>query len=277
MESKFSKLSANKTIHFMESGTGPLVLGISGFGCDHYNFEELHKDLSKNFTLITPDNRGMGQSFKAKESYNLEEVAKDALELMDSLGHKEFHLIGISMGGFVSQLLTLLAPQRVKSLTLLCTTSGGKPFLPLPKMSEEALRKFDTLTEPQKSELAIEQIVHPSLKELNPGRFDQIVRLRRNHPAQIEQSIYQKYAVDKFLAEACPIHEIKCPTFILTGEEDRFVPPYNATILAKNIKGAIIKVIEQTDHLFFLEKPRLVGSLINDFLKSLEMRKENRI
>lgn len=270
METKFVTLNPDsRKISYVISGKGPVVLGISGFGCDHYNFEELHKDLSKEFTLITPDNRGMGESFKPEGQYELEDIATDTLQLMDSLGINEFHLIGISMGGFVSQLLTLMAPTRVKSLTLLCTTSGGERFISLPKMSEEGLRKFHEVAEPERSTLAIGQIVHPSLALTDPERFAAIAKLRRDHPADIEQIIFQKHAVDRFLAKDLPLNEIACPTLVLTGAQDRFVSPENARILSEHIKEANLYSVSGSDHLFFLERPREVGELILPFLKGL--------
>lgn len=127
------------------------VLCLSGFGCSHYNFIELEKDLGDNYPMVLVDNRGLGLSSAVDQDYLLEDVVADAIEVMDQLEIQKFHLMGISMGGFLSQLLTLKYPERVLSLTLMCTTSGGEGYVPIPEMTEEMLKGFYALPEPKKT------------------------------------------------------------------------------------------------------------------------------
>lgn len=246
------------------------VLCLSGFGCSHYNFIELEKDLGHEYPMVLIDNRGLGQSSPVSEDYTLEEVVADALEVMDQLGIKKFHLMGISMGGFLSQILILNHPERVLSLTLMCTTSGGEGYVPMPVMTEEMLHGFYALPEPKKTEMAVEATAHPSIKEKAFGRFQAIVELRRSHPADVEQVIKQKRAVDKFLEKTLPLETITAPTLVLTGDADRFVSPENGKRIHQKINNSQFVSIEETDHLFFLEKPRQVGAAVKAFLESLD-------
>ena len=245
------------------------LLCLSGFGCSHYNFIELAKDLGEDYQMVLIDNRGMGASADSRSDYSLETIADDALEVMDQMGIDDFHLAGISMGGFIAQLLTLKNPERVRSLSLLCTTSGGEHFVPLPKLTEEGLIQFYQLSEPRRTEIAIEATVYPALKESNFGRFSSICKLRRDHPVRVDQVLRQKRAVDKFLDQELALSEIKCPTFILTGDSDRFVSPVNAKKLHAKIQGSQLFTIEKTDHLFFLERPRRVAEILGSCLHEL--------
>lgn len=247
-------------------GAGLPLLCISGFGCSHYNFEFLYPHLQDQFEVIMIDNRGMGESFDPTSEYELSDIAQDAVDVMTFLGHDKFHLVGISMGGFVSQLLTIKYPQKVLSLQLLCTTSGGDDFIPLPKMDEEMLTRFQDIPEPKRTEVAIAATVHPTLPTQNQNLFNQIIELRRSHPARLEQLLKQKRAVDRFLAQPIPLYEMKVPTLVLTGAEDRFVNPANALRLREKIAGSRLGVVPDTDHLFFLENSAMTTEMMKSFL-----------
>lgn len=270
-------LRSGATIHallsqaFEAPTTQTPVLCLSGFGCSHYNFIELEKDLGSDYPMVLIDNRGLGLSSPVNEDYLLEDVVADALEVMEQLNVEKFHLMGISMGGFLSQILTLNHPEKVISLTLMCTTSGGEGYVPMPEMTEEMLKGFYALPEPRRTEMAVEATVHPSIKEKAFGRFQSIVELRRSHPAEVEQVLKQKRAVDKFLQKALPLENITVPTLVMTGDADRFVSPENGRRIHQKIKNSQFVSIEETDHLFFLEKPRQVGEAVKTFLKSLEL------
>ncbi len=243
------------------------VLCLSGFGCSHYNFDEIEKALGRDYPMVLVDNKGMGKSSGATSEYELREVAMEALEVMDQLEVPKFHLMGISMGGFLSQIIALDNPERLASLSLMCTTSGGDEFIPLPPMPAEQLKAFYALEEPKRTELAVAATVYPSLPQTNPELFQKICSLRRSHPVDVEQVLFQKKAVDQWLAQKWPIEKIKTPTLILSGAEDRFVNPENAKRLQSKISGALLEFVPESDHLFFLEKPEIVAGHLKKFLK----------
>jgi len=61
---------------------------------------------------------------------------------------------------------------------------------------------------------------------------------------------------------------IRCPTLVMSGADDRFVDARNAQILAEKIDDARVVIVPETDHLFFLEKPRRVAEEIARFLEA---------
>lgn len=75
----------------------------------------------KRLKILTFDNRGVGSSTSPIGPYNM---AEDILALLDHIGWQQTHVIGYSMGGMISLELAHMAPNRVKSLSLLCTTRG---------------------------------------------------------------------------------------------------------------------------------------------------------
>ncbi|GIL91824.1 hypothetical protein Vretifemale_19411 [Volvox reticuliferus] len=93
----------------------------------------LRGDKVADLEVTVFDNRGIGHSScpSSKIHYTTDIMAADALALMDHLGWRKAHVVGHSMGAMIASRLTLLAPGRVASLTLISTTGGGREAIPL--------------------------------------------------------------------------------------------------------------------------------------------------
>lgn len=251
---------------FYVEGSGPFLLGISGFGCTHYNFIDLLPELKKHFTVVLIDNRGMGKSDSTKSDYLMKDLALDALAVMDYLKADKFYLAGISMGGFVAQEMMRIGGDRVERLALLCTTSGPPTFHHPVKLSEEQLRQFNMWDPKLQAETITLATVHPTLKKKNPDRLQRIINLRLEHAVDLEEKIRQNRAACTFIDTPFDLSIIKCPTYITAGQEDRFLSPTFPGLFRSVITHAIVELIPETDHYFFLEKPELVSEkLINFF------------
>ncbi|KAG3113827.1 hypothetical protein PI125_g6991 [Phytophthora idaei] len=83
----------------------------------------------KRLKILTFDNRGVGGSTSPIGPYTTSNMAEDMLALLDHIGWEQAHVVGYSMGGMISLELAHMAPGRVKSLSLLCTTRGR--YLPV--------------------------------------------------------------------------------------------------------------------------------------------------
>jgi 3-oxoadipate enol-lactonase len=250
-------------------GSGPTLLGISGFGCSHYNYIDLASELSKNFKIILIDNRGMGKSSKTTSDYTLADVASDALSVMDAMNIREFGLMGISMGGFIAQEIVKLAPNRVKALSLMCTLSSSLDFIHPVSLTEEGLRQFNTFDVKTQAEFTTMSTVFPGLRISNPSQYQKIIDLRIEHKANIEEIVRQNRAAVAFLANPFDLSLIKCPTLAMAGANDRFVNPENVNIFAKKIAKCQTAFINETDHFFFLEKPHEVAMNLIKFFKEV--------
>ncbi|MBF0447211.1 MAG: alpha/beta hydrolase [Magnetococcales bacterium] len=252
--------------HFDCVGTGVPILCIPGFGSGNWIFQGLAERLKDRFCFILPDNRGMGQSKKAWKPYSLDDLAADCLNVMDDLGHKKFGVIGLSMGGFIAQLLTLQAPDRVAALALLCSTSGGDRFSPLfPSMSEEQVRGIYTLKNRQRVEAALSPAICPLLSSHYSKVYQAVLEKRSLEQEDPAQVMLQFFAVSQFMKKCLPLNSITCPTLVLSGDTDLLVPLANAQMLAEQIPTARLSVISETDHLFFLEKEQEVADQLNQF------------
>jgi pimeloyl-ACP methyl ester carboxylesterase/quercetin dioxygenase-like cupin family protein len=107
-------------LHYLKSGTGktPLVL-IHGFGDDARMWLPLFADFGKDYTIIAPDLRGLGQSSREKTGYDKKTAAVDIHQLVESLGYKDIYLVGHDIGMMVAYAYAAQFPSEVKKLALL--------------------------------------------------------------------------------------------------------------------------------------------------------------
>jgi len=107
-------------VHYLKSGSGrtPLVL-IHGFGDDARMWIPLFADFGKDYTIIAPDLRGLGQSSREKSGYDKKTAAVDIHELVRSLGYRDIYLVGHDIGMMVAYAYAAQFPSEVKKLALM--------------------------------------------------------------------------------------------------------------------------------------------------------------
>ena len=116
---------AGARLHYDRTGTGPALLLVQGVGVIGRGWQPQIDGLRDRCSVITFDNRGIGESRAGPGPLSIDTMARDALAIMDAEGITRFHLGGHSMGGVIAQQIALLAPERVTSLALLCTFPRG--------------------------------------------------------------------------------------------------------------------------------------------------------
>lgn len=118
-ESKTASVNGVR-IHYLKAGTGkmPLVL-IHGFGDTSHMWIPLFDELGKDFTIIAPDMRGLGDSSRPASGYDKKTIAADIHELVKSLGYKQIYLAGHDIGLMVAYAYAAQNPSEVEKLALL--------------------------------------------------------------------------------------------------------------------------------------------------------------
>ena len=112
------------SVRLRRGGLGPPVLLLHGNPQTHVMWHAVAPELAKRFTVVCPDLRGYGGSFKPQATpdhapYAKREMAKDMVEVMEHLGHVQFLLAGHDRGGRVAHRLALDHPGRVEKLAVL--------------------------------------------------------------------------------------------------------------------------------------------------------------
>lgn len=254
-----------RTIATYKKGQGKTIIALNGFGCTHATYQELVDSLSSKFQIVVIENRGLGKSSPTTTPYSIKDLALDAKFVIDSMNLNEWGIMGISMGGFIAQELALLSKEKLKSLALMCTTSVGEGFVHPTALTEAGLRQFATLDPSLAAEFSVVGTTHPSLRVKNPTQFKKIVDYRIKNRADIEELVRQNEAAINFLNTPIDLSSINCPVLAMCGENDRFVHPSNVETFAKKFKLCQTKMIPETDHFFFMEKPEMVSEELRKF------------
>ncbi len=251
----------------------PLLL-IMGLGMQLIGWpEELVQLLvSRGYRVIRFDNRDIGLSqhfdhlgvpslpwaalrfamrIPIQAPYGVADMAADALGVLDALGLQRVHVCGASMGGMVAQHLAAKHPARVKSLTLMMTTSGARQ-LPQPAM---AVRKA-LMARPDGR---IPDAVVAHLVRLlgiigSPAYPSEPGRLRQRLAAMVARSWHPAGTARQLVAVAADgdrsalLPAIHAPTHILHGDADPLVPVAAAHDLQRKIAGATIDIVPGMGH-----------------------------
>lgn len=263
-------------LSYRRRGEGPPVLMIQGVGVHGDGWSPQVEGLRGRFDCVTFDNRGMGASQPSAGEISIESMTRDALALMDRLGWASAHVAGHSMGGVIAQCLALTAPERVRSLALLCTVSRGRDATALKgrmlwlgigtSVGTRVMRRraFLRIVMPP-SALADADL--PALAARLAPIFGH--DLADRPPVTMKQlAALRAYDSTPRLAELAGI-----PTIVVSAEHDPIAPPLRGRDLAAGIPGA--RFVEFTDsaHGVTIQRADEVNALLAEHFLAAERRR----
>lgn len=114
-------------IYYEVHGSGQPVLMIAGMASDSKSWQFILDQMSKQYQLILFDNRGCGRTETRKGTYDLKDMARDAIALLDFMVCEKVHLTGHSMGGMIAQEMALMQPERINKLVLASSSPKLSP------------------------------------------------------------------------------------------------------------------------------------------------------
>ncbi len=203
----------------------------------------------------------------------LGQMAADTVGLMDRLKLEDAHIVGISMGGMIAQILAARYPHRVKSLVSMMSTSGA-PDLPGPSLKLRLRLARQRATEPR---AALADAVRSIALVGSPGYPRTLDELERTLMPQIERGISPDGTLRQLAAilvsgsREALLPRIQAPTLILHGEADRLVPVAAAHDLLSRIPHAHGDIVPGLGHdLPPSALPRMTDSLIAHLRRSSE-------
>ncbi|MEO3854642.1 alpha/beta hydrolase [Acrocarpospora sp. B8E8] len=219
--------------------------------------------------VVRYDHRDTGRSVSypaGAPTYSGADLIADAVGVLDTLGVVRAHVVGISMGGAMAQLMALDQAARVASLTLI-GTSGGPGDPDLPGMTD-ALRATFTVeaAEPDWSDrdAVIDYIVATCRPYAAPSRaFEEaevrgVVTRAVDRTGDIESAMKNHWVIDGSGGWRARLAEISAPTLVLHGSEDPLFPLAHGRALAAEIPDARLLPLEAVGH----ELPRVAWDVV---------------
>lgn len=204
--------------------------------------------------VIRYDSRDTGRSVSyppGAPGYSFDDLAADAMGVLDALGVAKAHVVGISMGGGIGQVLGVERPDRVLSLTLIATSPSGPGDSDLPSMSVETIAHFTESTPPDLSDRPA--LIDHTVEELrwfagNPSTFDaaatrESVRRDLERTTNIESSMTNHMAIKGGEPWRARLGEVSAPTLVVHGDHDPLFLLGHAEALAREIPNAELLVL----------------------------------
>ena len=253
-------------IAWEQEGEGEPLLLIHGLGYARWGWEPVLPGLAERFTVLSFDNRGIGDSDAPPGPYTVAEMAADTLQVLDEAGVERAHVVGTSLGGMIAQELALSYPERVDRLVLACTTPGGPNAHPMPKKTAALVALAATLEPPVALRRFVENALAPATAEAHPKLVDEIVARRLETPQDPVAWVAQASAGAAF-DRLADLEQISMPTLVQTGDEDVVVDPRNSELLAERLPHARLERFDGGGHLFFWEQPDAFVSSVTRFLE----------
>lgn len=271
----------------------PVVVLVMGLGMQLVAWPEsfVSELVDAGFRVIRFDNRDIGLSthldtfgrpnivwealkhklgLRNKAPYSLADMATDTLGILDALGIKRAHIVGVSMGGMIAQRVAIAAPGRVLSLTSIMSSSGERS---LPQADKKILRLLTRrpagsgmealVAHSVKLFQAIGSPAYPTPEEELHARVLAAAQ-RSTHPVGI---LRQMVAVVADRERPEQLRRIQCPTLVLHGQDDPLVPLAHGEDTAQRIAGARLVTIEGMGHDL---PPEPVTQILNALIPHLQ-------
>jgi len=263
-------ISANGIeIAYEVDGTGPPLLLVMGLGGQLTDWPQgFVARLAENFRVIRFDNRDAGLStfdsspppdrmsfVKARfgrgtvvPAYRLDDLAADTAGLLEALDTPDAHIVGMSMGAMIAQLVTITRPEMVRTLTSIMSTTGnarvGQPSLRVLAY----LARRETLSKSDAVAATVE------LFKLIGGRDWDSAEQRGRTAASVARSFNPDGVLRQSLAIACAddrteaLRKVAAPTLVVHGLDDTLVKPSGGQATAEAIPDARLLMFPRMGH-----------------------------
>jgi pimeloyl-ACP methyl ester carboxylesterase len=252
----------------------PVVLLVMGLGMQlvHWPPRFVQALVDAGYRVIRHDNRDVGLSqhfdhlgvpniiwaglqhklgFTPRAPYGIQDMALDALGVLDALKVPCAHVVGVSMGGMIAQRMALAAPRRVLSLTSIMSSSGARG---LPNADPQVLKSLLGRPAGPSPQDAADHYIRLFTAIGSPDFRVPEAEMRERILAGIARSYRPVGTLRQLLAviaddrRAHELHRIACPTLVMHGEADPLVPKVHGEDTARRISGARLVCVPGMGH-----------------------------
>jgi pimeloyl-ACP methyl ester carboxylesterase len=264
------------SLYYETHGAGEPLFLIMGLGGNVHFWDFQIPALAERYRVVAFDNRGAGRSGKPAGPYTMQQLADDALVVMDAAGLGRAHVLGISMGGMIAQDLVLRHPERVASLVLACTFARpdestrtmnlmASSQLGVPSTTAGSAAAMPALDPKQLFKFMMSLILTPEFIQREKQWLRSLLEKAQAYGFSVEAFLGQVAAVMNHDA-AERLKELRVPTLVITGSADVLVPPHHSDELARLIPGAELLRIEGGTHGFNVERKDEFNRAVLEFI-----------
>jgi len=249
----------------------PALLMIQGLGTDSRGWALQRLAFGRRYRCIAIDNRGTGRTDRPEGPYSLEQMALDAIAVLDAEGVERAHVMGASMGGVIAQIIGVLHPDRIRSLVLACTACRHHEW------RRELLAEWAAAVEvggmAALGDEALQWLVGPRLRRRFGVWLNLLARILLQMPPEpfISQVRAILDAPDELRFEL--VH-MQAPVLVVTGSQDSLTPVGDAEELAELIPHARLEVIGGAAHGLMVEAPIAFNEAVLRFLDEVDSLEE---
>jgi pimeloyl-ACP methyl ester carboxylesterase len=258
-------------IRYEIRGQGDPLALIMGFSASSRGWGDAFlNDIERRFQTVVIDNRGTGESDKPDQPWTLSDMANDVAAVLDHAKISRAHIYGISMGGMIAQEFALNHAARVRGLVLGCTNSGMKHSVPANPEDVSKLMPQPGKPAEEQARLAFSVACGTAFLNSKHGQdvLDQAIADMGNYPVTPMHSFARQFGAIQGFDSYDRLGEIKAPTMVIHGDDDKIVPWKNAEILHQGIRGSKLHILKGAGHMFFWEAPEESVRVPADFIAS---------
>lgn len=244
--------------------TRPWLVFAHALGHDHSMWDAQTETFGRACNILRYDLRGHGRSEAPSGDYTVEQMADDLRELLDHLAIRRCHFVGLSLGGMIGQLAAARWPLRMASLTLAGTACRFSP-----NMQPLWANRISAVRSPRGMDAIIDATIS--------GWFTAAYFATRAADVARAVQVLRRTPVDGY-AGACAamsradlttrLSAIACPVLVVTGADDRVIPPAYAEQILLHIHQARLQRISGAAHLCNVEQPADFNAVLREFLAS---------
>jgi 3-oxoadipate enol-lactonase len=251
----------------------PVVL-IQGLGVSGRGWALQRGAFTRRHRCIVPDNRGTGHSDVPPGPYSLFQMASDVVAVLDDAGIDQAHVVGASMGGIIAQVIGVLHPERVLSLTLACTACRHHEW------RREVLAEWAADVRAHGMHAltgdGLRWLVGPRLRKRFGLWLNVLARVLLSQDpagfvAQVEAILEMS---DELRFE---LHTIEAPTLVITGSQDALTPLGDAEELHELITSSELVVVPGAAHGVMAEAPNAFNRAVLDFLERVDAQRADLV
>ncbi|MBI3654222.1 MAG: alpha/beta fold hydrolase [Acidobacteria bacterium] len=253
-------------IHYQEEGEGEPLIFIHAFALNQTMWRTQVAAFKHHYRCITLDLRGFGHSDVLDAPSLMHEMASDVRELMKALMIEKAVFVGLSMGGYIALAFYRNYPEAVRALVLAdtrATADTEEAQANRLRSAEKALR--------QGAAAVADETTPKLLGDTSLNTRPDVVKLV--HDIQSSNSPTGIAAAQRGMAARADstdlLAQIKVPTLVLVGSEDKLTPPAEAQFIHQGISASKLVVIENSGHLSNMETPDEFNQALREFLAAL--------